>query len=1046
MKLRPERYHPCLNRIALFFLLCLFYNKAQAQLKPDQPYNRFQYHKYKWRVFHTTDFHIYFTQGSDSICSFIAKELPNAIKQVKHNMAASVMRVPNIVVYPSTDQLYESNIGLYETEPNTLPTFIIKGTRLILAYNGDYDNLRSQLYEAIARELWESQLREGLADQAKGVLGNEDIPFWYKEGAIKYLAVKWPIQAEDELRRSYEKNNFTDWQQSIAYQPRLSGQAFCYFLTEKYYPLAAMNLFSQLRKKKTLARASRLITKRSLDTLYAQCNTFYKQRFAKKDSSLVATVDTNLKFRQTVVPYKKGIVKNVQASNDGQHIAYVISKNNKRTVYLYHIQNKQTDKLSTYSLPPWINDYSQDTYPLLNWSEQGELNITLHVKGKITIISYSAAGGQIRADAVNGADGVTSLTETTGEDYLLAAYRKGQSDILNYNIDKEAYTPFTNDGYDDTSPAIDGTGNDALFFTSKRKEKEPTAEQKRTYGFKDTTQLKQGIYLLQNKTITPILTDSIPYIKWGKPVVLSNGQLLVTHTRYGSERFAVINSPTQKGSTYQTISNYQPIQYNPTSNEVSYYKLEKDSMRITNEPADQWIQRTTDTSKNSPWLTDYKNRIALQAKEDSILRAARDNNTSFLDGVLVPKDGAEKSKKREDSISKSQAYDPKKIKPYVLQLHSAYFTAKVNNDYFINRYQPYKNYQGQFKFPELGGMAQGGFTDLLENHHINIAYRLPAATEGSDFFIRYENTAKKNDWSIAYFRKVESLNPDPLRNWTDASGRQYPNVAKIKTHYAEVTTHHPLSYYLSADITEAIRYDRTIFLATDQYSLKYEDIRSIWSITTLALNYNKLKPTLPLLYKGFKVKALTDVFYALDGDEGLVAGNTFQLQYHFPVYKYITIVSQLQAGYSSGQSKVLYNLGGIDNNVTVKVDSNFHAPQNAPYAFQTLITPLRGHLQNTVQGNAYTLLNTDFYFPLFQTLIPVETPLQSVNLLQPGLFIDAATAKETWNAANLNNGKWFWSYGISARTNLAGYPIRFDIAWPGTFSKKPVWYFSLNVK
>jgi hypothetical protein len=49
----------------------------------------------------------------------------------------------------------------------------------------------------------------------------------------------------------------------------------------------------------------------------------------------------------------------------------------------------------------------------------------------------------------------------------------------------------------------------------------------------------------------------------------------------------------------------------------------------------------------------------------------------------------------------------------VLQLCSTYFTAKINNDYFINRYQPYQGYQGTFKFPQIGGMDQGGFSDLF---------------------------------------------------------------------------------------------------------------------------------------------------------------------------------------------------------------------------------------------------------------------------------------------------------------------------------------------
>ena len=129
----------------------------------------------------------------------------------------------------------------------------------------------------------------------------------------------------------------------------------------------------------------------------------------------------------------------------------------------------------------------------------------------------------------------------------------------------------------------------------------------------------------------------------------------------------------------------------------------------------------------------------------------------------------------------------------------------------------------------------------------------------------------------------------------------------------------------------------------------------------------------------------------------------------------------------------------------MKVDTSKHHSQIAPYAFQTLITPFRGYYQNSLYGNEYALFNADVYFPLFQTLIPITTPLPSINNLQLGIFTDHSTAKETWNTVTTNSN-WLSSFGLSARTTLAGYPIRIDVAWPGSLSKEPVWYFSLNVK
>lgn len=988
-----------------------------GQQQPN--YNRFQYHKYKWKVFHTKAFHIYFPAGYDSACSVIAAELPFAIKKVKHNIGTALLEEPNVIVYPSVDQLYESNIGLYETEQHTLPTFITKGNRAVVFYTGQYSKLKEQLYEALTRSIWEAQMKNDVSSQAKGTTLGDDIPFWYKEGAIRYFATGWPIAAEDALRISFEQRNFRNWQECISYQPSLSGQAFCYFLNEQYYPQASMQLFSQLKRKKNLARSIRFIVKKPIDSILQECYQFYHNRFQH--------TDTGQGGIETAIPHKKGIVRNISISPDGNNIAYVVYRKNTRYVYLYDRKTAKIEKLTRYLLPPWINDYSVDIYPLLKWQDKNILLVTLPVKGKVTIKRFFATGGQLESFQLPGADGVSSVQLIEKDKYLLSAYRKGQSDIVSYDAIKEKYQPFTNDRYDD-GIAILGMKNQPIFLSTR-----PINE-------KDTNILFQGIYKWENEKLSAIVADTIPFSKWDKPQLLQNGNILATTTQSGAEEMVIVGTGTDHGF-------YRPYEYISDKSEISFYKSDNDSIRLSTFNISDWLNdsQSPDTGL-TPWLADFRKRAAKEAAIDSMLRKAKDDNPSFLEGVLVAKDAKQRSLEREDSIRKSQQYNAKNIKPYVLQLHSAYFSAKINNDYFINRYQPYANYQGQFKFPEVGGMLQGGLTDLFENHHVNIAFRLPAGSEGSDFFFRYENTARKLDWGLAYFRKVESLNADPKRNWVDENGNPYPSAAKIKTHYYELSFHYPITYYLSVDLSEAVRNDRTIFLATDRYSLKFEDIKGLWSITSLTITQDKVKPTIPLLNRGYKIKGTVDIFQPLSGSSlGTATGTGVQLTYHQPLYSYITLVAQAKAGYSGGLNKVLYNLAGIDNNVTVRFDSTVQHPQAAPYVFQTLVTPLRGYLQNKLYGNEYLLFNADVYFPLFQTLIPLETPLQSINLLQLGLFSDLATAKETWQKPTVNNG-WLWSYGICAKTSLAGYPIRFDIAWPGALNRKPVWYFSLNLK
>ena len=958
--------------------------------------------------------------------------MPAAIEIIKKAMIKEPPVGINLVIYPSTAKAYESNIGINESIHFPFPSFISKGKRVVIGFDGSYADLKADLYEALARATWESQVKNtGSAPTDKGKHQQErDVPYWFGEGAIRFFAHGWRVEDEDKFRRSFLQNNFTNWQQVTQWQPRLAGQAFCYYITQQYYPKAIAQTVFQLKKKRALKRAIRLVAKRDLDSLCSNCFKYYHDRFA--DTANAAYTDPTF----LNVPVPKGIVQTLTV-NPGKHLfAYSVLSNGIRSVYLYDARSQSTKKICNYRLPPWLDDHSKDVYPLLQWHKDGmQLYVAMPVKGKVRIRRFDAGGTWQETTTLDGIDGISSFQPLSDRVFLLSAYREGQSDIITYDDNKGKVFAHTDDEYDDTDPMLINNG-DQLLWIGNRPER---YTERRIYligvGYKKDT-LMQGVFSKEQNAITPLFADTLQLTHYRKPVLLSDGKILMTSPTGGYEHFITLDPATKLTKEYGTYERYQ---YMPGTNEVVTWDVKADSVSIRASPLNEWLS-SRKKILDSPWMNEYIKVKQAADKEDSLLSKSRDTTHYAVDDIFKPRQDtiAKKGKRGKSTVVKKSDTEP-----YILQLHSAYFSAQVNNDYFINRYQPYAAYQGAFKFPELGGMTKGGFSDLLENHHFNIAYRLPAATEGSDINIRYECTEKRTDWGLSYFRKVETLKPDPNRNWTDENGNQYPSNAKVKTHYYEWFIRRPLTYYSAVMLQLALRQDKTVFLATDKYTLDFPSLPSTWAIGTLSYHVNKLKPTLQGLFSGIKADAHVDVFRGFDKHEVTVLGLTGSIRWDKPIYKYITLSAQLHAGYSGGDEKVLYNLGGVNNNMTPQTDTSVHFGQRSPYAFQTLITPFRGHLQNSLYGNEYALLNLDVYFPVFKTLIPIATPLPLINNLQPGVLYDIATTRETWRIDPSGNTKL--SFGFSLKSTLAGYPLRIDYAWPGTFSKKPVWYFSLSL-
>jgi hypothetical protein len=542
-------------------LCCSLFFTAGAQPQ-NQQFRRFQYHSYRWRAFHTPAFHVYFPDGYDSLCAFVARELPSAAKVIAARMGTASSQVPNVIVYPSLDQLYESNIGSSGPHEVTFPTFVTKGNRLLLAYTGSYEDLRAQLYEALARSAWETALSGG-AEAQIGQANREAIPYWMSEGAIRYFAHGWPIAAEDRLLNIVQAEQPTDTYELMARYPALYGQAFCYYLSKQFMRQTPVQVFFQLKKGKPLVRVLRLVTQTPADSLYAGCLRFFTQRAVQLYSA--SDRDSTNNIYPVNFAHRRGRIVRVLSDPSGNFIATVSAVGHNRYTEVYDTRSHNRFLVERYSLPPWISDHNADLYPLLAWNGQSLL-VARPEKGVIKIKRYSTTGQWQATYPLEGADGISALSLTNGTEWLLAAWRRAQSDIVTYDGQRNSYHTITNDDGDDHSPSL--LSNSMFLFTSERKQ-----PRKRTHErLADTVIATHGIFKAQNQQVLPWLTDTAGYIRYGDPLPLTDGRVLLTTTRNGTRQYALASNSSVSKDALHLLDARGSLQYLPGSNEVATYR------------------------------------------------------------------------------------------------------------------------------------------------------------------------------------------------------------------------------------------------------------------------------------------------------------------------------------------------------------------------------------------------------------------------------------------------------------------------------------------
>ena len=142
-------------------------------------------------------------------------------------------------------------------------------------------------------------------------------------------------------------------------------------------------------------------------------------------------------------------------------------------------------------------------------------------------------------------------------------------------------------------------------------------------------------------------------------------------------------------------------------------------------------------------------------------------------------------------------------------------------------------------------------------------------------------------------------------------------------------------------------------------------------------------------------------------------------------------------------------------------------PFDKNYTYQTIASNMRGFTQNIRNGNSFTLINSEFRFPLFRYFYNRPLRSQVLNNFQIVAFGDIGTAWEGWNPFSENNSLFtstieqkpitvivkrqknpiVGGFGPGLRTTLFGYFIRLDYAWGVEDGKigKPIFYFSLSL-
>lgn len=421
-----------------------------------------------------------------------------------------------------------------------------------------------------------------------------------------------------------------------------------------------------------------------------------------------------------------------------------------------------------------------------------------------------------------------------------------------------------------------------------------------------------------------------------------------------------------------------------------------------------------------------------------------------------------------------------KTKPYKTRFYVDNTNLQFNNNFLIDRYQ---RYPSNNVIPPFGPTFTLGIKDLFENYRIYGGMRINLAPflSGNEFFITYENKKQRLDKRYTFYRRANTYDFTPR-------GRDIVYTVKEINNYVDAGFSYPFDYTKSLRFNIGFKMNSAVLKSTNIESLLTRINPENWFILRTEYVFDNTIVKQLNIPNGTRFKTFLEFYKEVPTDsltiggavlpipqfnEGYFLNIGFDLRTYTPLVKNLIWANRFTAAASMGTRKILYQLGGIDNELFPSYNQETQIAPQMDYSFQMFVYNLRGFPQNTRNGNNVALVNSELRVPIFSLLSAKPIKNSMTRDFMFVLFTDVGMAWSGINPYSRENPNYIKvirndiseinayylrnpmvaSFGVGTRIPLftnspfLGYYLKIDLGWKfdsGKLASSPGVNFSLT--
>ncbi len=1070
-----------IRSIRLFVItlvICLLSASASAQFyngsQMDFGKNRVQYTDFLWTYFRFNNFDVYYYLNGKELAQHVADYSSKYIPVIEKKLETILDKKTQFIVYNTYSELKQSNIGLMtHSQYNTGGITHIIGTKVFLYFDGDLNHFDRQIRAGITRLLLENIIYGGsIGSQVKNsTLIN--LPSWYLDGLVSYYSRDWDTELDNKVKDGILSKKYKKFNHLLDDDAVLAGHSLWRFIAEKYGEENIASITYMTKVNRSVESGFLYVLGISFKDVIGEWYDWYKQIYDPGSQAFTPyNKDIPIKIKRDKV------YDNLHISPDGEQMVYSV---NDKGLYKVYLSDMATGKKKLIFRKGYRTDEKVDySYPLLAWHPSGNIiAMILEHKGLLFLYFYDKETRKWQNQNIFGFQKILDFSYSSdGRLFAMSAVQHGQSDIYLYNIAANSAEPLMLDVYNDLNPRFLAKSN-RIIFSSNRPDDTIrfTKENVRSYdGMANNDlfmyDLGSGSNLLKRVTKTSLANETEPVsYSPGYFTYLSDANGVynryaarfdstvayvdtTVHYRYYTQSFpltnytrSVINQDVSFTGRKTAELVFENNKFHIYTGEIpagaisplktlekSKYMLDLEA-KVSKEKEEQAIRDLNPQVKvkRKRFVAVYENDIP-PAKTDT--SGIDINNYQISGNPAAGKSGTGRNKVLQPDVSGEIIKLPQ-VRNYNVSYSVNQLVSQLDFSYLNLSYQPYLGYSGPvYQNSPTNALLLVGATDLLEDYRIIGGVRLNSSLVHNEFLFGFSNLKHRVDREIFFHRTGFDV------SYTNAYVRH-------RIHELHYVLTYPFTEVLALKGTASLQYDKPYVLAYDDISARLNIDPNTWAIAKGELVFDNTRELGTNLLLGLRFKVFSEYYQLVKSPTVNMITVGFDFRHYTRIHRSFIWANRFAGGTSFGKNKLLYYMGGVDNWLIPRFNSEYQIDYTQNYAFQTLATSMRGFQQNARSGNTFALFSSELRFPVFRYFLNKPLRSEFLNNFQVVGFSDIGSAWQGLNPLDESNTYYtrripspplditvkvqkdplIAGYGFGLRSTLFGYFLRADWAW-----------------